>query len=394
MSYLESEKIVFINNERLLNSGKNELEEWLSGCLYNAFYEARKNKLNTINEQLFEVHREQELINLTRDIINRVYTPSSSVAFIITEPTPREIFAAPFRDRVVHHFLIQQNGDFWNKRLSHRSFSCRQGKGTLYGINCLKKDIINVSRQYTEDAWVMKIDLQGYFMSLSRKYLFERVCWGLDRQFPLKGPIYEVCKYLWYETIFDNPIDNVKIKGAPDDWDILPLSKSMFNSKPGHGIVIGNLTSQWLSNMALDTFDRFVVHDLGIKQYGRYVDDAYFVARTKEELLYVRPLIEDYIKKLGLVVHPKKFYLQSVHRGVSFLGVVIYPGRVVLGRRFCKNMRILKSKIEEDGLSVANIESVRAYSGLAKHFNYKKTMNKNIGKNNLKNVRKWYSSVS
>ena len=68
MSYLESEKIVFINNERLLNSGKNELEEWLSGCLYNAFYEARKNKLNTINEQLFEVHREQELINLTRDI--------------------------------------------------------------------------------------------------------------------------------------------------------------------------------------------------------------------------------------------------------------------------------------------------------------------------------------
>ena len=57
-------------------------------------------------------------------------------------------------------------------------------------------------------------------------------------------------------------------------------------------------------------------------------------------------------------------------------------------------MRILKSKIEEDGLSVANIESVRAYSGLAKHFNYKKTMNKNIGKNNLKNVRKWYSSVS
>lgn len=198
-------------------------------------------------------------------------------------------------------------------------------------------------------------------MSLPREYLFERVCWGLDRQFPQKGPIYEICKYLWYETVFDNPISSVKIKGSRSDWDILPPSKSMFNSKPGHGIVIGNLTSQWLSNMALDPFDRYVQFDLGIKHYGRYVDDAYFVATTRDELLNARPLIENYIKSLGMVVHPKKFYLQSINKGIEFLGVKVYPGRVILGQRFCKNMRNLQHIINVDGLSNKNIKQSRKW---------------------------------
>ena len=80
----------------------------------------------------------------------------------------------------------------------------------------------------------------------------------------------------------------------------------MFNSQPGRGIVIGNLTSQWASNMALDPLDRYVCVTLGHAWYGRYVDDAYFVAATKQELLDIRPKVEEFIANLGLVVHPKK----------------------------------------------------------------------------------------
>lgn len=159
-----------------------EMCHWLTLMLYEAFNKAKKGKLNTVNEQRFEEDRELELIRLVDDVIGRTYKPSRSVAFITHKPVPREIFAAPFRDRVIHHFLIMMNGDFWDNRLSSRSFSCRDGKGTLYGIRMLEKDIRNVTKQWSEDAWMMKIDLQGYFMSLPRKYLFERVCWGLDRQ--------------------------------------------------------------------------------------------------------------------------------------------------------------------------------------------------------------------
>lgn len=363
-----------------------EMRHWLTLMLYEAFNKAKKGKLNTVNEQRFEEDRELELIRLVDDVIGRTYKPSRSVAFITHKPVPREIFAAPFRDRVIHHFLIMMNGDFWDNRLSSRSFSCRDGKGTLYGIRTLEKDIRNVTKQWSEDAWVMKIDLQGYFMSLPRKYLFERVCWGLDRQFPQKGPTYDICKYLWKQIIFDNPTVGVRIKGSLSDWDILPPSKSMFNSKPGHGIVIGNLTSQWVSNMALDPLDRFVKFDLGINHYGRYVDDAYFVAATKQELLDIRPKVEEFITNLGLVVHPKKFFLQPANYGVPFLGVVVYPGYIVLGKRFRANMKQVSQDIRMDGLSIRNTEKIKSYKGLTMHYKHQKVLNDMFGKGVIKRV--------
>lgn len=194
MSLLSPEAEIYGINESLRSYSREQLCNWLAEQLYYAFVEARKGKTKTINEQQFEENRDRELYSLAKDIIGRTYAPSRSVAFIITEPTPREIFAASFRDRVVHHFLIQQTGDFWDKRLSPRSFSCRNGKGTLYGIHHLENDIRSVSCNYTKPAWIMKIDLQGYFMSLSRQYLFKRAHWGLGRQFPKGGPLYEICQ--------------------------------------------------------------------------------------------------------------------------------------------------------------------------------------------------------
>ena len=371
MSFLNAEKLVAQTNENLRSYSKQQLTLWLTEQLYYAFAEARKGKTRTINEQLFEENRDSELYSLACEIINQTYEPQRSVAFIITNPTPREIFAASFRDRVVHHFLIQQTGDFWDKRLSPRSFSCRNGKGTLYGIHCLENDIRSVSHNYSRPAWVMKIDIQGYFMSLSRQYLFDRVCWGLDKQFPFTGPLYNICRYLWKKVLFDNPLNGVKLKGNISNWDILPRSKSMFYSKDGRGIVIGNLTSQWVSNMALDPFDRYVTFVLGVKHYGRYVDDAYFVASSKEELLAIRPTVNAFIDKLGLTVHPRKFFLQPATHGIPFLGVVIYPGHTVLGRRFKRNMWHVRTTIENEGLSDKNRRSMEAYRGLAVHYNYK-----------------------
>lgn len=141
MSRLDSEKEVASANEQLRSMSKDEQYEWLIGKLYQAFAEARKGKLNTVNEQRFEENRDIELIKLAEAILNKTYVPTRSVAFIITEPTPREIFAASFRDRVIHHFLVQQCGHFWDKRLSARSFSCREGKGVLYGVRYLEQDI-------------------------------------------------------------------------------------------------------------------------------------------------------------------------------------------------------------------------------------------------------------
>jgi len=389
MSRLIPEKEVSAANERLKFADNERVWEWLVAAFYMAFEEARKGKLKTVNEQKFEEDRDRNMAELARKVLEHKYEPLRGVAFIITDPTPREIFAASFGDRMIHHFLIQQTGNFWDKRLSPRSFSCREGKGTLYGVRTLISDLLKMTNNWTKEAWVMKIDFQGYFMSLPREYLFRRMMWGLDKQFPTGGPIYEVCKYLWGQVLFDDPTNGVKIKGSSDDWDILPKSKSLFYAPEGRGIVIGNLTSQWVSNMALDPLDRSVRLELGCKHYGRYVDDAYFVAETKEELLIIREKVTKLVTGIGLTIHPKKLYLQPAKNGVPFLGTVIYPGRTVLSERFQKNLRELKRTIDKQGMTQRNLESLVAYKGLAMHYNHKKTFEKVFGKSIFKDIEKW-----
>ncbi|MDR0980108.1 MAG: RNA-directed DNA polymerase [Candidatus Nomurabacteria bacterium] len=380
MPKLCPESVIAEQNKALTQSGDTEeLKLWLANQLYTAFMEARKNKRNTQNEQAFETHRDRNIALLVSQIINRTYKPSRGVAFIIKIPVIREIFAATFRDRVIHHLLIQICGDFWEKRLSSRSFSCREGKGTLAAIKQSQRDLSSVTLDNKQKAWIMKTDFQGYFMSLPRKYLYWCVEQGLRKQFPNGGVIFDLCLYLWHEVIFDDPTKNVRTRGKRSDWDRLPKSKSLFHAKKGCGIVIGNLTSQWLSNIALDFFDRFIQRELGCKYYGRYVDDAYYMARSKTELLHIRKVVIARAKEIGLTIHPKKLYLQPASQGLPLLGVVIRPNRTVIGKRWRYNLYHIQHEIKLYGIDANIIVRLRSYQGLAKHYNYKKTFTKIFG---------------
>ena len=75
--------------------------------LFQAYFDARKNKRNTINALAFEKHLEANLFALANEIIERKYTPKPSICFIVDKPVKREIFAADFCDRVIHHFILK-----------------------------------------------------------------------------------------------------------------------------------------------------------------------------------------------------------------------------------------------------------------------------------------------
>ena len=64
--------------------------------LFQAYFDARKNKRNTINALAFEKYLEANLFALTNEIIERKYTPKPSICFIVDNPVKREIFAADF----------------------------------------------------------------------------------------------------------------------------------------------------------------------------------------------------------------------------------------------------------------------------------------------------------
>ncbi len=353
-------------------SPQKDLGEWLLHELYFAYLEARKHKRRTEDEHKFELNAMENLMILRDDIMNHRYKPSRGVAFIIHDPVIREIFAAPFRDRVVHHFLYNQIAPWWDKRFIYDSYSCREGKGTLLGIQRLQHHMRQVSHMGATEAYVVKLDIQGYFMSLPRRRVYDRVCWGIDREYgPEQQWLADLVRYLWHEVIFDDPIKGVKIRGSVHDWDVLPDNKSLFCQPPGRGIVIGNLSSQLISNIYLDQLDRFVKFELGYKHYGRYVDDFYIIVTKKElpQALADVTRISDFLHNIELTLHPKKRYIQEVHRGVPFLGVVVYPNAIIPGKRFKDHF--YRATIRYS-MGICDDETIISYLGYLKNIDGKK----------------------
>ncbi|MBQ2695549.1 RNA-directed DNA polymerase [Candidatus Saccharibacteria bacterium] len=348
-------------------------ENQLLAELYVAYLEARANgKRKTRDEQQFEVDEMLNLKILCKKLLDKTYQPSRGIAHIIHNPVIREIFAAPFVDRVVHHWIYDKIYEWWDKHFLYDAYSCREKKGTLMGIKRLDLMIRRASGNYARPVWVVKMDIQGYFMSLDRKKLYDRVIWGLDQQYVNKKHLkeYELLKYAIHEIIFDNPVEGVRRRGWPKQWKNLPRNKSLFWQPEGFGIVIGNLTSQLFSNIYLDQLDRYIYYTLGYKYYGRYVDDFFIVVNEEQMKHLMRDVeaIREYLRRMGLTLHPKKFYIQKMDKGTQFLGGVVYPGHIQPSERIKKNYT---KAVKRYAKGKKLVDSIVSYMGHVVHLSHK-----------------------
>ena len=335
-------------------------ESWLYDQLFHAYLDARKNKRGTEDEHKFEINAIENIRILVHDILDREYHPSPGIAFIVLYPVVREVFAAPFRDRVVHHFIYNMVAWWWDTRFIEDSYSCRPGKGTLCGVKRLDHHMRSVSNDYHDEAYIIKLDVTGYFMSLTHDLLYERALWGLERQFVNGGELFRILRYLWYEIIYDDPTDNVKLVSPIEHWDLVPASKCIGCQKPGKGIVIGNLTSQLLSNIFMDQADRFIKYHLGYNHYGRYVDDFYIAVPAYQYMQAKRDVsvVESYLEEnLQLRLHPNKRLYRRVDQGIPFLGTVVYPHKLYPDERFRNNFKAAMWKYQRGGASYEQIAS-------------------------------------
>lgn len=315
--------------------------------LFSAYYEARKNKRSTSSALSFEVEYEKNIMELYQEILERRYIIRPSVCFVVNNPVKREIFAADFRDRIIHHLICFYINPLFEKHFIFDSYSCRKGKGTSFGIKRVNHFLRSCSNNYQKNCWILKLDIEGYFMSMDRSILWDMIC----RVFSCKNKMcfdVDTIVYLLHSVIFNDPTKNCIVKGDKEDWVGLPQKKSLFFAKEGKGFPIGNLTSQLFGNIYLDGFDHFVRERLGVKWYGRYVDDMVFVDDRKEFLLEIFPKISNYLSRyLGLKIHPKKIYLQSLFNGVTFLGSRIKPYRMYIGPRTKRNFYVCVKDIKD-----------------------------------------------
>lgn len=352
--------------------------------LFEAYYSCRKNKRNTANALAFEIDYESNLIQLCAEINNGTYQIGRSIAFIVDKPVKREIFAADFTDRIVHHLIINKLNHLFEKEFIHDSYGCRINKGTHFGIKRVDKFIRKCSKNYTQDSYVLKLDIQGFFMHINKNILWQKLEVFINTKYHNtdKTLILKLTK----QVVFNNPTQNCIVKGKRSNWNDLPNNKSLFHSPPNSGLPIGNLTSQVFANFYMNTLDHYIKHNLGIKYYGRYVDDFVIVHPNKAYLKVLTPHLSNFLlTTLKLTLHPKKIHLQHYKKGVKFIGAVILPNRIYIANRtkgnfynaIAKQNKVVQNckptKAEQEEL----LSSLNSYLGIMKHyqsFNIRKQM--------------------
>lgn len=311
--------------------------------LYRAYRDARRHKRGKGYQLSFEYRLEDNLVALRDDLYNRTYKTRPSTCFVIHEPKMREVFAGDFRDRIVHHLFYNYTAALFERTFIYDSYSCIKGRGTHQGIERLKHHIRCVSRGYSSAAFVMKIDIRGYFMHIDRRILLQICKDSLQKMYNHKCGVdgltwgevldYELVNYLLETIICNDPTDNCFFIGSRNDWDNLPRDKSIFYSPDGCGLPIGNLSSQLFSNVYMNEFDQYMKRVAHCRYYGRYVDDCYVVGSSRDELKMLVPWIVDFLHaRLHLEVNVEKLTITDVRYGIQFLGAFVKPFRTYISK--------------------------------------------------------------
>lgn len=299
--------------------------------LLDAYMQCRRNKAWKDSAAGFEIHYERELLRLRDEINGGAYRPRPSITFLVQWPTLREVFAADFRDRIVQTWIAMRIEPLFEAQFIPASFNCRKGKGTLAAVKYLHEVIREKSENYTRDCWVLKYDLKGFFMSIDRQTVTDKLCAFIRERY--KGDDFDTLIALTQITLLNSPSEGCIMQGNPEAWKGLAPNKSLFTVPEGHGLPIGNITSQLVANFLLDEADHYLTETLGLK-IDRYVDDTAIVDTDKERMLMVMPVIREYLRQsAGVTVNPKKYYLQHYTKGVKFLGTVIKGERIYLANR-------------------------------------------------------------
>jgi len=258
-----------------------------------AFSKALRGKRGKADAQEFAARREENLDRLAEELSAGTVVVGVGHQFTIYDPKQRLITAPCFRERVLHHAIMNVCEPVFERTLITDTFACRRGKGRIAAL--LR------ARQFAAGhACFLKLDVRKYFDSVSHDVLLGKLA-RLFKEVPLL-------------ELFRRIIEGY----APT---------------PGRGLPIGSLTSQHFANFYLGELDRFVKQDLCVRGYARYMDDFALWEDASGRLTSCLAQVTDFLgDELQLTPKPP-CYVQRTCQGMDWLGCRVYPSHMTLNRR-------------------------------------------------------------
>ncbi len=121
-----------------------------------AYKSCRLHKPANGSQIIFERKLGENLSLLLNEIQSGRYRPLPAKCFVVKHPKPREIFAAEFRDRVIHHLVVSQIEPIWEKKFISSSFACRIRKGSHGAIRYTQQKVRELSQGGSKGVWVFR----------------------------------------------------------------------------------------------------------------------------------------------------------------------------------------------------------------------------------------------
>jgi hypothetical protein len=352
------------NNVRAVRAGECRDAVSFRG-LHSAWARARRGKKPSPDQLGFDAYWIDGLIDLQRELTAGVWSPGKPTCFIATAPKAREIHAPPFRDRVVHHWLVPQLEAIYEPKFIFDSYSNRTGKGTHAAVDRLT-DFMRQVHSGQGGGWYLQLDVRNFFNSIHRPTLYAML---KSRTESLPA----VARHAMHALLRRSPVaGGVNFVGSAAERAKVPAHKRLENAAPGCGLAIGNLSSQFFANVYLDALDQFVKHELKATRYLRYVDDMVLVHRNREQLQAWQAAIVEFLRDRLRLELKADVKLKPLSAGCDFLGYVIYPSHRVVRRRVVghlrETLRTWPMRSASHPAAAAKLRSVIAsYAG---HFNH------------------------
>ncbi len=278
--------------------------------------------------QAFALNLGDEIVSLHKDLQSCEYIHGAYLNFSVNDPKPRSIHKAAVRDRLLHHAVHRKLYSYFANTFISDSFSCQTGKELHRAIDRFRLMAGQVSKNNTKTCWILKCDIRRVFASIDHAIL----------QDILQG------------SVIDHRL-----------MDVLGRVIKSFEASSGKGLLLGNLTSQLLSNVYMNEFDQVAKHTLRVKHYIRYADDFVFMSNNWSELSHYRSRIEIFLwERLALQLHSDKVSITTFAFGIDFLGWIHFPNHRI--PRTKTKLHILQRTKQNP-----KNETLQSYLGLIKH---------------------------
>jgi RNA-directed DNA polymerase len=282
-----------------------------------AYEKARRHKTNNPAIQTFDEHATYHLALLRHELRHKTYRPQPLQKFVLRDPKTRVICKSDFRDRVVHHALVNILQPIFEPRFIHDSYASRQGKGTLPAVQRFEhflrttthngRTLTHARNNNEVIGYALKCDIRHYFDTVDHDILI---------------------------TIIARRVKDPDVR-----WLIRNILGHYDNGIPGKGMPLGNWTSQFFANIYLNELDQYVKHKLHAKRYIRYVDDFVILDHSKSTLQQHQDSIAAFLRTLTLELHPNKSRITPLSEGTSFLGYRIFYHYKLPRRRNVRSIR-------------------------------------------------------